>query len=294
MAYLSYKVGCFHSPTKLPSHGCRYFYKKAIEILKNRNKPKVTILNLRGSLNAGQGARKLNYEKLKKPIDSAFAPKDLKEVCLVINSLGGSPQQSELIADRIIYLSEKKKVLVTSFVEDAAVSGGYWLACAGSNIYTTRSSLVGSIGVVSMKFGFQELIKKLGIENRIKTKGKNKAFWDPFSPETPEGNAINDKIMQRIYDNFTDFIKTRRGEKLKANGETLFTGEAWVGQDGLDLGLIDGFNSVHLYLDEKYGGKVKIVEINKGHPFASYFNTSVSEIFHSEMEEIALRSKYKL
>ena len=276
--------------------GCLSSYIATSDIIsrvKDRNKPKVTILNLRGTISSGKAPGRLNFEQLKKPIDKAFAKKDTKEVCLVINSPGGSPQQSELIADRIKFLSEKNSIPVTSFVEDAAASGGYWLACAGSNIYTTQSSIVGSIGVISMRLGFHELIQKWGIENRTRTIGKNKAFWDPFSPETPEGKAITDKIMKRLYDNFTDFVKKCRGDRLKGGDDVLFTGEAWVGEDGLDLGLIDGFDSVHHYLEIKYGDDVNIVEVNPSKQgLGAFLSRTFADIVRLELEDIVWQSKF--
>lgn len=277
-----------------PTQNYRHFHKKAVEYFKRRKKPNVAVLNMRGSISSGQRTGRLNIEKLQKPIDTAFATKNLKEVCLIINSPGGSPAQSELIAEKIIYLSEKKNVQVTSFVEDVAASGGYWLACAGSNIYTTRTSIIGSIGVIQMGFGLQDFIKRFGIERRVKVKGKNKAFWDPFAPETPESKEIFDRNLECLYNTFTEFVKSRRGERLKAADETLFTGEFWVGQDGIDLGLSDGFNSLSLYLDKKYGDNVNIVEVNRAKQgLRSYFQLGISEMLHSELEDTALQSKYK-
>ncbi|MGY9004000.1 MAG: S49 family peptidase, partial [Rhodospirillales bacterium] len=88
----------------------------------------------------------------------------VKAVALVINSPGGSPVQSALIAKRIRDLAEEHDVKVFAFAEDVAASGGYWLACAADEIYAQDSSIIGSIGVVSSGFGFPELIKKWGIE----------------------------------------------------------------------------------------------------------------------------------
>jgi hypothetical protein len=73
-------------------------------------------------------------------------------VALAINSPGGSPAQSSLIAARIRRLAEEKEVPVHAFVEDVAASGGYWLACAADRIWADRTSILGSIGVISAEF----------------------------------------------------------------------------------------------------------------------------------------------
>ena len=131
-------------------------------------KPKnvVRVLRLAGNIAARQGnsARALNLRKIEKFIDRAFDDKKVKPkaVCLEINSPGGSAVQSNLIYNRIRSLSKEKNVPVLSFTEDYAVSGGYWLAVAGDEIYVDPNSILGSIGVLMYTFGMVEAIKKLG------------------------------------------------------------------------------------------------------------------------------------
>src|SRR5258708_3424130 len=118
-------------------------------------------------------------------LERAFAFKNAKAVALVINSPGGSPVQSRQIYLRIRQLAAEKKLPVLVFVEDVAASGGYMLACAGDEIFCDPSSILGSIGVVGGSFGFQELIKRIGVERRLYTAGERKALLDPFLPEHP-------------------------------------------------------------------------------------------------------------
>ena len=94
-----------------------------------------------------------------------------------------------MISQRIRDLSEEKKVPVIAFAEDVAASGGYWLACAGDEIYAHESSIVGSIGVISAGFGFPELIKRFGVERRVHIAGDRKAMLDPFREENPKDVA---------------------------------------------------------------------------------------------------------
>ena len=115
-------------------------------------------------------------------LERAFATKNAKAVALVINSPGGSPVQSRQIYLRIRQLAAEKKLPVLVFVEDVAASGGYMIACAGDEIFCDPSSILGSIGVVGGSFGFQELIKKIGVERRLYTAGEHKAMLDPFLP----------------------------------------------------------------------------------------------------------------
>src|SRR5918994_3801858 len=128
----------------------------------------------------------INSVTTEKVLERAFTRDGLAAVALLINSPGGSPTQSALVADRIRGLAQEHEVPVLAFCEDVAASGGYWLACAADEIYAHPTSLVGSIGVVSGGFGLTGLIERYGIERRLHTAGENKARLDPFQPEKPE------------------------------------------------------------------------------------------------------------
>ena len=104
---------------------------------------------------------------------------------------------------------------VLAFVEDVAASGGYWLACAADEIFADPSSIVGSIGVVSAGFGFQEAIARLGIERRVHTTGARKALLDPFRPERPDDLDLLRGIQGDILARFIAHVRGRRGDRLK-------------------------------------------------------------------------------
>ena len=152
-----------------------------------RKSKSVSVIPLNGVIAPNMGRRKgLNLNEIDKNIEQAFSVKNLKAVALQINSPGGSPVQSEMIANRIRELSDKNNVPVLAFVEDVAASGGYWLACAADEIIASKASIIGSIGVVSSGFGFNKAIEKIGIDRRLYTSGDNKAILDPFLPENPD------------------------------------------------------------------------------------------------------------
>ena len=139
-------------------------------------------------------------------------------VAIAINSPGGSPVQSALIHARIRELAEEKKVPVIVFCEDVAASGGYWLACAGDEIYADESSVVGSIGVISAGFGFVEAIRKLGVERRVHTSGENKSMLDPFRPERPEDVEHLLSLQADVHEAFKALVKSRRGAQAEGRG----------------------------------------------------------------------------
>src|SRR6478609_3295253 len=190
-------------------------------------------------------------------LERAFATKNAKAVALVINSPGGSPVQSRQIYLRIRQLAAEKKLPVLVFVEDVAASGGYMIACAGDEIFCDPSSILGSIGVVGGSFGFQELIKKIGVERRLYTAGAHKAMLDPFLPENPDDVARVKALQREIHATFIALVKQSRGARLKGSDDVLFTGEYWAGKTSVSLGLADAIGDLRSTLRARYGDKVR-------------------------------------
>jgi signal peptide peptidase SppA len=189
-------------------------------------------------------------------LERAFATKNAKAVALVINSPGGSPVQSRQIYLRIRQLAAEKKLPVLVFVEDVAASGGYMIACAGDEIFCDPSSILGSIGVVGGSFGFQELIKKIGVERRLYTAGEHKAMLDPFLAENPDDVARVKALQREIHAIFIALVKGSRGNRLKGADDVLFSGEYWAGETSVSMGLADAIGDLRSTLRARYGDKV--------------------------------------
>jgi serine protease SohB len=203
----------------------------------------------------------LTMNGLSATIERAFTLKHLSAVALAINSPGGSPVQSALIAKRVRDLARERDVPVLAFVEDIAASGGYWLACAGDEIFADASSVVGSIGVISAGFGFPELLDKIGVERRVHTTAPRKGMLDPFRPEQPDDVALLLSLQQDIYETFKAQVRERRGRRLKGDEAKLFSGEVWSGRRAVELGLVDGLGEMRTVLRQRFGDKVRLVPI---------------------------------
>jgi ClpP class serine protease len=131
------------------------------------------------------------------------------------------------------------------------------IACAGDEIFCDPSSILGSIGVVGGSFGFQELIKKLGVERRLYTAGAHKAMLDPFLPENPDDVTRLKSLQREIHAIFIALVKQSRGARLKGADEMLFTGEYWAGETSVSLGLADAIGDLRSTLRARYGEKVQ-------------------------------------
>jgi len=235
--------------------------------LRAQRHPIVPVLRLSGPIGAVMPLRSgLAMASVAPMLERAFSLPGARAVALVINSPGGSAAQSHLIFKRIRTLAEEKKLPVFAFVEDAAASGGYMIACAADEIFADPSSIVGSIGVVSASFGFDKLIERIGVERRVHTAGENKAMLDPFRPENPEDVERLKGLQRRIHDVFVGLVRARRGAKLDEANRDLFTGAFWVGAEAVDLGLIDGLGDIRTILRQRFGEKVQFRMIEPARP----------------------------
>jgi signal peptide peptidase SppA len=218
----------------------------------------VPVVRLSGVIGAVTPLRPgMSLSGVAKTLERAFATKHARAVALVINSPGGSPVQSRQIYQRIRQLAVEKKLPVLVFVEDVAASGGYMIACAGDEIFCDPSSILGSIGVVGGSFGFQELIKRIGVERRLYTAGEHKAMLDPFLPENPDDVARVKALQREIHAIFIALVKQSRGTRLKGSDDVLFSGEYWAGETSVTLGLSDAIGDLRSVLRARYGDKVQ-------------------------------------
>jgi signal peptide peptidase SppA len=218
----------------------------------------IPVVRLNGVIAADPRPGRLNLANVDPLLERAFRLRRAPVVAIVINSPGGSPVQSRLIARRIRDLADRHHRKVLVFVEDAAASGGYFIAVAGDEVIADPSSIVGSIGVIFAGFGFVEAIGKLGIERRVHTAGKNKSTLDPFLPEKREDVARIKTLELDVHKTFIDWVKLRRAGKLQGSDDDLFTGEFWSGVRGLQLGLVDAVGDLHETLRSRYGDDLKL------------------------------------
>ena len=240
-----------------------------------RQSPVVTVLRLDGIISHGRGlSRGLSLSSQAAAIDRAFRPRNLVAVALCVNSPGGSAVQSALIAKRIRDLAGENDVPVIAFAEDIAASGGYWLACAGDEIFANESSIIGSIGVVSGGFGFTELIHKMGVERRLHTAGDKKAMLDPFSAEKPADIKHLKSLQREIHETFTGMVRARRGERLTGTDKNIFSGAFWTGAKALEMGLIDGIGDVRSVMRERFGERVRLLPVGAQRPLWRRFGAA--------------------
>ena len=247
--------------------------------------------------NVGKFRQGIDFWGQEEIILKAFSVKKAPCIAITVNSPGGSPVQSHLIYNFIRIQAKKNKKKVIVFAEDVAASGGYLIACAGDEIYANSSSIIGSIGVIYSSFGFTELIKKIGVERRIHTAGKNQSTLDPFLEEKKDDIERLKTIQLDIHKDFINVVEKSRGTKLKKSEVELFSGEFWSGSKAKELGLIDEVGDSHQILKEKFGEDVVIKKFEKNRSWLSKklssSNNHVDQLSNI-LEEKSVWQKYGL
>lgn len=258
-----------------------------------KSAPTVNVVAMSGVIAAGGRGGNLNDAGVATMLQKAFNKGKPSAVALQLNSPGGSPVQSSLIGARIRRLAEETEVPVFAFVEDVAASGGYWLAASADHIYVDQSSIVGSIGVISASFGFHELLQRQGVERRVHTAGKDKSMMDPFRPERPADIKRLKALQAQIHDAFIGHVKERRADKLSEDGD-LFTGEIWVGQKSIDVGLADAIGHLVPVMKERFGDKVQFNTFGPKRSLFQRFGARVLTDTIDQLDEKALWAQFGL
>ncbi|MEO1656788.1 MAG: S49 family peptidase [Pseudomonadota bacterium] len=262
--------------------------------------PVVTVVELRGAIGvSAPGGRGLSASSVEASLVKAFKNKKNKAVVISINSPGGAPAQSRMIMERIRSLSLEKQIPVISYIEDVGASGGYMLALAGEEIFADPFAIVGSIGVISAGFGFQDLIAKAGVERRVHTAGTNKMRLDPFQPEKDEDREKFSALLAETHKLFIEMVKKSRGDRIKGDPDVAFSGDFFLASEGEALGLIDGTGDLRAILKDRYGLDVKIETISSQRSgllgrLTSGASAAMVDAAAQHVDDKALRSRFGL
>ena len=188
-----------------------------------------------------------NTASLIEGMEAAYEDQNTRAIIIRANSPGGSPVVSNIAFNEIRRLkAEHQDIPLYVVAEDMCASGCYYIAAAADKIYADPSSIVGSIGVIGGGFDFTGLMDKVGIKRRLKTAGSNKGMGDPFTPETPEQQAIWEKMLADIHQEFIKAVKLGRGERIsEQKTPDIFSGRIYTGNEAKQVGLIDDYGNVY-------------------------------------------------
>ena len=238
------------------------------------------VINLYGEISL---ERRDQVALLREGMENAYKNKNVKGIIIRANSPGGSPVVSNTAFLEIRRLrAEHKNIPVYVVAEDVCASGCYYIAAAADKIYADPSSMVGSIGVIGGSFDFTGLMDKIGVKRRLKIAGSNKGMGDPFSPETPEQQAIWQKMLDDIHGEFIKSVREGRGSRLREReNPDLFSGRVYTGLEAKKVGLIDDFGNIYSVARDV----VKAPELVDYTPEEDNLAKAISRRLNGEVEE---------
>ncbi|MBJ9984586.1 protease SohB [Acinetobacter sp. S40] len=208
--------------------------------VRKKNNQKIFVLDFKGDIQAS--AVEQLREEITLILATAKAGKD--RVVVRLESPGGMVHGYGLAAAQLVRLRDAG-FHVTIIVDKVAASGGYMMACIGSEIISAPFAILGSIGVVAQVPNFNRLLKQHNVDFELYTAGEYKRTVTMFGENTPEGKAKFEEELQQTHALFKHFVEKYRPQ---LNVEKVATGEHWYGQDALDLNLVDKLQTSDEYL----------------------------------------------
>ena len=200
----------------------------------------VGLLRIEGGIGMVTGsADGVNSEVVLDQIQQAEENDRVKALVVYVNSPGGAVVPSDEIY-RALHEATKPVVAVMG---DVAASGGYYIACGADTIYAHPATITGSIGVYGRLLNAAELLEKLGVEGIIVRSGDAKATGNLFERPTAEQLAIEQAIVDELYELFVQVVAEGREMDPDVVRE-LADGRPYTGRQALELGLIDEFGGL--------------------------------------------------
>lgn len=263
--------------------------------------PKVAIIEAKGLMLTGDsfvdpflGTQVMGADTITRVIREVKDNSDIKAVVLRIDSGGGLVTAADTIWRELVRLTQVKPLVVS--MGDVAASGGYYIAAPADTIVAEPGTITGSIGVISGKYSFKGLYEKLGVHKEILKRGEHADFYTDYGDYPPSEQAILQKQVQEIYDDFIKKVALGRTALTIEDVDRLGQGRIWSGRQAQENGLVDRLGGLSLALAiarERAGlgeKSFEIVEFPKKTWLSQIFGTLqlpfTTELENSDMKNV--------
>lgn len=245
-------------------------------------RPQIAVLYAIGVCAMDSGIR---GRALAKAIKEAREDSRVRALVLRVDSPGGDPLPSDLVAREIDETRKEKPVVISQ--GQLAASGGYWISMYGDSILASPLTITGSIGVINAHIWDAGLGEKIGMDYDNVKRGAGADFGAgpslpligvqiPARPATPEERARGEEIIRALYGQFRQRVAQSR-EMTEDEVEEIAQGRIWSGEDGRANGLVDQLGSlwsaVQMARDAADLDPEEPIEITEG-PALGWFNLS--------------------
>ena len=249
-----------------------YSYLSIKTPLKEHAKDKIAIIYAEGPityLETSGGDIVITPENISQKLSELNKISNLKGVVLRVNSPGGSALGAEMIYKA---LSDIQVPIYVSMGSTAA-SGGYYISMSGDKIFADKSTITGSIGVVSILPKVNKGAEKYGVNSSSINKGKYSDVYDPFTPLDDDSRNKITQSMTETYKEFKSRVTTNR-KISDAKLETLAQGRIWLGEEAKSNGLVDEIGS----LDDTIKALAKTLNLTSYEVIDVYSNESFNDL----------------
>ena len=187
------------------------------------------------------------YDNVREAVIKAVTDKEAKSVMLSINSPGGAVNG---VSDTAAFIKAASQLKPTSVYADTMTSAAYWLGAGAGPITATETSLVGSIGVISVHTELSKMDAKEGITRTVLRAGEYKALRNPYEPLSDQAKAEAQAQMEHIYDIFANSMADARGTSRANFDATMGRGREFIGSQAKTANLIDHIGTYETALQQ--------------------------------------------
>ena len=198
---------------------------------------KIALVYATGDIALGKGSGQVFAETFADQLRKYRNDSTVKAVVVRVESPGGDPLASAVIARELQLTRDIKPVVVS--IGDMGASGGYWISCTASRIFVNPSTLTGSIGVYSISFNGEKTMNELlNIRNETVDTHPFSHFDSYYHSKSERELEIIGKQVETTYNRFLDVVSLNRAMD-RQTVEGLADGRIWSGTDAIANGLAD-------------------------------------------------------
>lgn len=229
------------------------------------------------------------YPAIRRAMVAAAKDEEIEQILLSVDSGGGAVNGVADTADLILRINAGVKP-VTTLADGTMASAAYWLGSSASERFATKTSVVGSIGILAIHLDRTKQLEQDGIKATVMRSGKFKALVNPFEPLTEAAKAGMQAQMDEAYRIFVTHIAAALQVPYAEVDKKMAQGREFMGQQAVDVGLVDKLSTLDAVISELSARKKVDKRRGRYDNGISYKGTSMAKAVLTEQDIAALAS----
>lgn len=235
-----------------------------------------SVININGSLvNNDAWYNELfglvSYAEIRRAVIDAVQDETTEAILLDINSGGGAAMGVQDLGDFLMEVDARHKPVI-AYSSGVMASAAYWIGSSARQVFSSKSALVGSIGVLAIHQDISAALEKDGIKATVLRVGKYKALGTPYEPMEGAAREAWDARLNTLYDFFISHVAEARGTNKTLVDTVMAQGREFFGESAVEANLLDGTASFDELIKKMHGG---IDFQNASHKYATNLITGL-------------------